>query len=112
MRAAGIYDEAIILIHGDHGSRIVITDPTSENRQALTKQDLQDGFSTLFAMKLPGKSGGYDKSAWPLERLFAKFAFEAGLTPTNNLPERSKPYVYLTTDDDKEFVRIPYFPPE
>ena len=24
-----------------------------------------DGFSTLFAIKLPGKSGGYDASPWP-----------------------------------------------
>jgi hypothetical protein len=112
MRAAGIYDDSIILIHGDHGSRIVMTEPASENRQALTKQDLQDGFSTLFAIKLPGKSGGYDKSAWPLEQLFAKFSFEAGLTPPNNVPERSNPYVYLTTDDDGEFVPIPYIPPK
>jgi hypothetical protein len=112
MRAAGIYEDSIIILHGDHGSRIVMTEPTLENQLALTKQDLVDGFSTLFAMKLPGKQGGYDASPWPLEQLFAKFAFEAGLTPTNVLPEKSEPYVYLTAEDHKEFIRIPYISPK
>ncbi|HXV84978.1 MAG TPA: hypothetical protein VEG60_34470 [Candidatus Binatia bacterium] len=111
MRAAGIYDDSIIVLHGDHGSRIVMTEPTAENQHALTKRDLVDGFSTLFAMKLPDKPGAYDKSPWPLEQLFAKFAFEAGLAPTNILPEKSEPYIYLTGGSDKEFVRIPYVPP-
>jgi hypothetical protein len=112
MRAAGIYEDSIIVLHGDHGSRIVLSEPTLENQLTLTKQDLVDGFSTLFAMKLPGKQGGYDASPWPLEQLFAKFAFEAGLSPTNFLPEKSEPYVYLTADDDNEFIRIPYISPK
>jgi hypothetical protein len=110
MRAEGIYDDSIIIIHGDHGSKIVMTEPIAENQLALTSQDLVDGFSTLFAMKLPGKSGGYDKSPWPLEQLFAKFVFEADLAPTNILPEKSEPYVYLTGSDNG-FIRIPYIPP-
>jgi len=77
----------------------------------LTKQDLVDGFSTLFAMKLPGKTGGYDASPIPLEQLFAKFAFEAGLSPTNILSEKSDPYVYLMTDNAADPIRIPYIPP-
>jgi hypothetical protein len=112
MRAAGIYEDSIIVLHGDHGSRIVLSEPTLENQLTLTNQDLVDGFSTLFAMKLPGKQGGYDASPWPLEQLFAKFAFEAGLSPTNFLPEKSEPYVYLTAGDDNEFIRIPYISPK
>jgi hypothetical protein len=111
MRAAGVYDESIIVLHGDHGSRIFINEPTSKNQHVLTKQDLVDGFSTLFAMKLPGKSGGYDKSPRPLEQLFAQFAFEAGLIPTNILSEKSDPYVYLMTDNAADPIRIPYIPP-
>ena len=86
MQAAGVYDDSIIIVHGDHGSKIVTTEPLKDNQYVLTKRDLLDGFSTLFAMKIPGKSGGYDKSSLPLEQLFAKFAFEAGLFPTNILP--------------------------
>ena len=111
MRAAGVYDESIIVLHGDHGSRIFINEPTSKNQHVLTKQDLVDGFSTLFAMKLPGKTGGYDASPIPLEQLFAKFAFEAGLSPTNILSEKSDPYVYLMTDNAADPIRIPYIPP-
>jgi hypothetical protein len=111
MRTAGIYEESIIILHGDHGSRIVLTEPSAENQHALTKQDLVDGFSTLFAMKMPGKSGGYDASPWPLEQLFAKFAFEAGLSPPKILSEKTEPFVYLTAGSDKEFIRVPYVPP-
>ena len=111
MRAAGVYDDSIIIFHGDHGSRIVMTDPISGNRHALTKQDLVDGFSTLFAVKLPGRRGGYDKSLRPLEQLFAEFVFEAGLTPTRILPEKSEPHVYLITDHDTDPIRILYTPP-
>jgi hypothetical protein len=111
MRAAGIYENSIIIIHGDHGSRININDPTPENRHAITNRDLVDSFSTLFAMKLPGKPGRYDKSPRPLEELFAGFVFEAGLTPVNILPEKSEPYVYLMTDQAEDPIRIPYIPP-
>lgn len=111
MRATGIYDDSIIIIHGDHGSKIVITDSISENRHLLTKQDLVDGFSTFFAMKLPGKPGRYDNSPRSLEQLFAKFVFEAGLSPTNILIEKSEPFVYLTSDSVTDFIRIPYAPP-
>jgi hypothetical protein len=111
MRAAGIYDDSIIVLHGDHGSRIVLTEPNAATQLELTKQDLVDGYSTLFAMKLPGKSGGYDKSPWPLEQLLAKFVFEAGLAPTNIVHENSEPYVFLNGGSDGEFTRIPYVPP-
>jgi hypothetical protein len=111
MRAAGIYDDSIIVLHGDHGSRIVLTEPNAATQPELTKQDLVDGYSTLFAMKLPGKSGGYDKSPWPLEQLLAKFVFEGGLAPTNIVHENSEPYVFLNGGSDGEFTRIPYVPP-
>lgn len=111
MRAVGVYDNSIILLHGDHGSRIVINEPTPKNQHALTNQDLVDGFSTLFAMKIPGKVGKYDKSPRPLEQLFAKFVFEAGLTSANIRSETSQPYVYLlTTDQAADSRRILYVP--
>jgi arylsulfatase A-like enzyme len=110
MRTAGIYDDAAIIIHGDHGARIVMNDPTADNRRSLTQRDLTDGFSTLFAMKLPGKAGRYDRSPRPLEGLLAMFVFEAGLTSAKIMPEDSAPYVYLTSGDEN-FVRTPYAPP-
>ena len=112
MRAAGIYDNSIIILHGDHGSKIAITDSISENRDSLTKQDLVDGFSTLFATKFPGRSGIYDASTSPLEQLFAKFVLEAGLTSYNIALEQSKPFVYLTAAHDNALLRIPYPLPE
>jgi len=111
MRAAGVYDDSIILVHGDHGSRIVLTEPTLETRPALTRQDLVDGYSTLFAMKVPGETGGYDKSPRPLEQLLETFAFEAGLTSTKTSSKTAEPYVYLIADGDKQALQIPYLSP-
>jgi hypothetical protein len=108
MRSTGIYDDSIIVLHGDHGSKIVITEPIAENRHALAKQDVVDGFSTLFAMKLPNRPGGYDSSPWPLEQLFARFVFEAGLSATEIAADQSEPYVYLTEAQDTALVRSLY----
>jgi hypothetical protein len=110
MRAAGTFDNSIILLHGDHGSRILMTPPTPANQQTITERDLADGFSSLFAMKLPGKPATYDTSPWPLEQLLAKFVFEAGLTPDRRLPEKTEPFVYLTSIGGTRSVRVPYVP--
>jgi len=69
MRSAGIYDNAIIIIHGDHGSRITRFKPRSANQNKLVAQDYYDGFSTLFAVKAPHITPGYDLQMLPLERL-------------------------------------------
>ncbi len=66
MKAAGSYETAIILIHGDHGSRIGLIDPTAENLSRLTPDDYIDSFSTLFAAKVPGLTPGIDAEASPI----------------------------------------------
>jgi len=66
MKAAGSYDDAIIIIHGDHGSRIVQVEPTAENISQLTSEDHRDSFSTLFAAKMPGLAAGTDATVAPI----------------------------------------------
>jgi len=53
MRKLGLYDDAIIVVHGDHGSRITLHSPSIRNRDKLTPEDYRDFYSTLFAIKLP-----------------------------------------------------------
>lgn len=52
-----------IVIHGDHGSRIVRTMPFPENATELTEEDLLDGFATLLAVRGPGIRPGVDSAA-------------------------------------------------
>lgn len=61
---------AIVIIHGDHGSRIVRWEPPG-NKKRLIPSDLVDGYSTLFAIKGPDLPPGYDMRIVPIQELFA-----------------------------------------
>lgn len=50
---------AYVVIHGDHGSRITQQDPTA-SKTTLSYDDLRATFSTLLAVRVPGKTGGID----------------------------------------------------
>jgi len=69
MKTTGMFENSIIIIHGDHGSRIVEREPTIEKKEKLSKQDIVAAYSTLFAVKLPGRSGAYDPNPYPIEYL-------------------------------------------
>ena len=78
MRKAGVWRTAIVIVHGDHGSRIVRRLPVQQNAASLTATDLKDAFSTLFAAKLPGQAPGVVRDAKPLQALLAE---ALGLAP-------------------------------
>ena len=48
-----MWENSIIIIHGDHGSRIRIRRPIYANRKEISNEDLRDSYSTLFAAKIP-----------------------------------------------------------
>ena len=51
----GVYASAVIVLNGDHGSRISIRSPKGDSTAVhLTRQDMLDGYSTLLAVKAPG----------------------------------------------------------
>ncbi len=60
LKKAGHYDDAIIIIQGDHGSRLYRNEPIKENIPVLTDADFSDSFSSLFAVKMPGVTPGID----------------------------------------------------
>lgn len=53
MKSMGIFKEATVIVHGDHGSRIYLNHPLVGNKEMLTDADLRDGYSALFAVKAP-----------------------------------------------------------
>jgi hypothetical protein len=55
LRESPAGSNAIIIVHGDHGSRIVNQDPVEERRGKITKDEMISSFSTLFAVRLPGQ---------------------------------------------------------
>jgi hypothetical protein len=58
----GLLDDATIIVQGDHGSRIPLHFPTGATlaNGVLTDADFSDTFSTLYAIRAPGVSPGYD----------------------------------------------------
>ena len=66
MKHAGIFDDSVIVIHGDHGSRLGIRDADA---RSLTPSDIIDYFSLLYTIKMPGKHGGYVPTRYPIEEL-------------------------------------------
>ena len=102
MKAAGTYEKAIVIVQGDHGSRITLADPTAENMSRLTPDDHVDDFSTLFAAKMPGLTPGVETGASPLSAILPYLFGIPGAPPL--LPDR--PEVYFTRDDGT-YVKAP-----
>ena len=88
-----MWRDAIVVVQGDHGSRIVRHMPVLENAARLTAQDLRDGFSTLFAVRRPGVAPGVAREPRALQQLLAE---AVGLAP-EPLPRR----VYLRSADNR-----------
>jgi hypothetical protein len=54
MRELDIYDDAFIIVHGDHGSGLSLHSASRRNQDKLTPEDYRDVYSTLFVIKSPG----------------------------------------------------------
>ncbi len=65
---------AIVIVHGDHGSRITQQDPVEENFGRFADSDVIAGFSTLFAVKVPGGGSSYIPEPASVSTLLGDFA--------------------------------------
>ena len=66
--------KTVVIIHGDHGSRIMQVEPVIENDGKFSGRDLVDGYATLFAVSAPGIEPGYDTGRYPLRLLLGALA--------------------------------------
>jgi hypothetical protein len=103
LKEQGIFDKAIIIVHGDHGSRIMSTAPYFSNREYLENRDLVAAYSTFFAAKTPAHAAGLNGDALPLDWLLEFAMFD---TPIDPPPD---PFVYLgTKGKGGRLVPIPF----
>jgi hypothetical protein len=94
-RQTGVYDRMLIIIQGDHGSRIWLHMPIAANKDRLLPSDYTDAFSTLFAVKAPGLEAGYDTRMVAIQDLLPAIA---SAQPLDHLPANERePYVLLET---------------
>ena len=94
MEKAAIFDRLVIIVHGDHGSKISQLRPSANNQHKLSRADYLDSFSTLFALKGPRHPPGYDRRVAPIEQLLGEVV---GAPTGDDDMDAEKPYVFLRT---------------
>lgn len=71
LRKQGVFDQATIIVHGDHGSRIA--EGTARQRiDLLTNRDLLDHVSALLAIKAPDLTAGIVEEPVDMQHVFAE----------------------------------------
>lgn len=96
LKEQGMWDDAIIIVHGDHGSRLDLGPPKNGWEQEMSPDDFRDAFSTLFAVKLPGQPAVYDDEQLPIDYLFAALFREGGAA--EGPPVEPEVYCYTRGD--------------
>lgn len=78
LERAGVWSEALIVLHGDHGSRLNLIEPLPEFADRMSGTDYMDAFGTLLAIKWPGGQGGLDRRQVPLDDVLEQLLLTAG----------------------------------
>ena len=111
MQHNGIFDSATIIVHGDHGSRINLVEPSVANLPSMSLDDYLDGYSTLFAIKAPGVSPGVDGRMLSLSNLLDYAATRGELRPQKLSQARTQARAYVgSTDGGHAGFLVPEFP--
>jgi hypothetical protein len=100
---AAIFDQLVIVVHSDHGSKISQRHPSASNQHKLSDADYLDGFSTLFAVKGPHHPPGYDRRVAAIEQLLG----EVVGGPTGDDHSHADPYVFLSDGPAEPMLRQP-----
>lgn len=108
LKQAGVYDKSIIIISGDHSSRIMQVAPVDANIDKVTWQDFEDTYATLFAVKWPGQKGYVNYARKPITLLYANIIQKITHQPITK--DKAKPYVYLTVSDTSQHTAMEIFP--
>jgi arylsulfatase A-like enzyme len=87
MREAGVFDDTVILVHGDHGSRIAKYDGRVGRTELLAR------YSTLFALRAPGQRTGTERSVVPIHDLLDTFVHEGTLPRRIETPKSRRIFV-------------------
>ena len=121
MKRAGIFEQSIIVLHGDHGSMLAKYLPRYWNIDNLTNSDYRAHFSTLFAVKFPNAEFQIDDRILPLSVLLEGFSKTVPGYITGNHsgkvfsetvssdPEKVAKYIYLLGSVPMQKVEVNIF---
>lgn len=106
MKERGTFDDAVIIVHGDHGSRILLSEPRQKFVNRLTRQDYYDAFSTLYVVKSPAIEPGYDMRMMTLPELLEGTVSGDLGDPTIRV-ETERAVVYLRKGEIADYLEVP-----
>jgi hypothetical protein len=99
LQEVGLYKQATIVIHGDHGSSTYIYRPSVHIKNERFDRDLREIYSTLFAVKYPGGSFSINNQTTSLNVLMAQTISEITGKSHEELGisvvSEDEPFVYL-----------------
>ena len=79
MDDAGLLDQATVIIHGDHGSRISPVRAFDKNAERLSDLDLVDNYATFLAIRKPGLGASYNREIRSIQDIFADIVLDRPL---------------------------------
>jgi len=82
--------------------------PIQKNADAVTWQDFEDSYATLYAVKWPGQKGNIDASRASITYLYGK-AIEQIIHKPIHL-DNGVPYVFLTVENTDKHIVMQSFP--
>jgi hypothetical protein len=103
--AGGRLRDAIVIIHGDHGSRINLTTPNQANMHRMGPADYTDAFSTHFAYRSPSVPAELDRRSIALDEILAAI-LEHGAVPDGTGWIRSQ-NVFITGEHRDQVIHRP-----
>ncbi len=99
--------DAIVIVQGDHGYRIADVEPSAETLGAFSERDLIAGHSTLFAIRAPDVSPGYDTRPLPGWEILRQFALSDFRSAAVSLAPDFTPSIML---GDRDWVPVKRYP--
>ncbi len=111
VKRAGIWDDSLIIIHGDHGSRLNMLELFPKNADQLVDSEFMDGHGTLLAIKYPQGQAILNRQMVPLSDVFEQLFLSSNQAwpPSVYVPSQEtidNPWVLLN-DRHQKMIRHP-----
>jgi hypothetical protein len=84
LKKSGHWDNAKIIVHSAHGSRINIRAPIAKSQNSLSKDDFRDAFSTFFAVRNGASESKIFNAPSNLQTILAR---AMGLSRVDKMPQ-------------------------
>ncbi|NIR60562.1 MAG: hypothetical protein GWO02_14145 [Gammaproteobacteria bacterium] len=90
----------VVIVHGDHGSKIHAPLPLTDALDDLSRHDLVQNYATLFAVRAPAIAPGYDSEQRAVQELVATLVENDFLSLASAGESSGEAFVYVSATAD------------